>query len=167
LDRTFGGAGVACPRIPSDAIAPAGAAEEDKTSVFALPDGRTVLGGQIQDLSENVEWILGAYRPTFVTPVGCLAVRVLGRRGGSVTVALARAARFGIDVTQVTVPGFHRRFLGRVTFGVQPRGLRMIPWSLRVRGRPIRPEANRIYELTPITLSRTGRVTARGSLGLL
>jgi uncharacterized delta-60 repeat protein len=163
LDRRFGGAGVACPSMPRYTIPPAVAAEVNKTSVFALPDGRTVLGGQVE-WAGDLAWILAAYRPAFMTPVGCLAVRTPRHRTASVTVALARRTRLAIDVTQFTVPGGHRRSLGRVDFGTQPRGLRSLPWSLRVRGQAIRPAAaDRIYVLTPVTLSRTGRVTSRGS----
>jgi hypothetical protein len=121
---------------------------KSSTSVFALPDGCTVLGGQIQELGDEVTWILAAYRPTVITPIGCLAVRRLGRRGGSITLALGRTASFAVEVTQFTVAGAHRRFLGRVGFGTRSRGLRTFPWSLRMHGQLIRPAANRTCVLT-------------------
>lgn len=161
-DPQFGAFGLACPTVGNLTLPPLGPPDFSRTWILGLPDGRALLAGQVQDLSDNVIWVLAMFRPAFRAALDCFAARPPSRQGhrrGFLSVALSRPGRFAIDVID-RLP--RPRRLGRVAFGRRAAGTTRIPWSFEVRSHRIRATGDDRYRLVPLITARDGRVLARG-----
>jgi uncharacterized delta-60 repeat protein len=157
VDRSFGGAGVACPTVRRSA-SPNVSGERNPTSLLPQANGRVLLGGQVEDVGGDVEWVLARFNRRFVTPLDCFSVTpTTGFRGATVRAAIARRGELVVDVRQFS--GTRYRRLGRIRFGCRGTGLVALHWNLRVRGVKLR--RNGEYSFTPALVDRRGRVIGR------
>lgn len=159
LDHRFGGTGRACTDFTGDSfgLAPA-------TGLIASSRGEVTAAGDVRS-SDQSSLVLARYRARSLSMIEC-ASATPRRNGHSAIIAgaLARRAKLSMGVIEEPYDRGKPRPLGRINLGWRRPGEFVIPWDLRIHGKPLRH--NRFFQITFTARERSGRTTVRRTGGM-
>ena len=147
VDPSFGPAAATAPYGPNVVVEPA--LRLPAAAALEGPDGLVVASGG----STGARYVVGRYQLECLFLAGCTLQVVQTGASVTLTTSLLRVAPIGIRVRRVV--GKRLVLVGRVPFGRNPRGRRVIRWDKRVAGRRLRPGR---YEITMRAFDARGRI---------